>query len=93
MNTHFDGATFDATLDLSRLNAQMRRVYGVMQDGEWLSLREISQKTGDPEASISARLRDLRKERFGGFNVERRRLSHGLNQYRLSPPMQGGYAQ
>lgn len=68
-----DGETFSARFDLARLNEQTRRVYAVMRDGAWRTLAEIRAATGDPEASVSARLRDLRKVRFGGFNIERRR--------------------
>ena len=39
-------------------------------------------KTGDPEASVSARLRDLRKKRFGSHIITRRYVSDGLWQYR-----------
>ncbi len=79
---HRDGATYDARLDLERLNKQARRVFNVMRDGMWRTLRQISDATGDPEASISARLRDFRKQRFGGLNVERRREA-GTWLYRL----------
>lgn len=82
-----DGATFDRGLDLDRLNAQTRRVYDLMRDGTWRTLREIAAATGDPEASVSARLRDLRKAAFGGFTVERRRRGEpkaGIWEYRLS---------
>lgn len=78
-----DGATFDAVFDFDRLNAQAKRVFRVMADGEWRTLRELAGATGDPEASVSARLRDLRKPRFGGLTVERRRRGRGLWEYRI----------
>ncbi len=84
-----DGETYSRELDLDRLNQQARRVYDVIEHGQWWTLREIAALTGDPEASISARLRDLRKPRFGGFRVERRRRgvpSAGLWEYRLLLP-------
>lgn len=58
-----------------------------MNDGKWRTLSEISALTGDGEASISARLRDLRKDEFGGLNVDRRRRgdeSRGLFEYRVT---------
>ena len=79
-----DGQTFDRARDLSRLNDQMRDVYELMKDGKWRPLFAIASHTGHPEASVSARLRDLRKERFGGFNVERRYIANGVYHYRLS---------
>ncbi|HXH23438.1 MAG TPA: hypothetical protein VNN10_15570 [Dehalococcoidia bacterium] len=81
-----DGRTFNYERDAQRLNAQHQRVLAVMLDGQWHTLSEISQRTGDPEASVSARLRDLRKPRFGGYVVERRHVSHGLWEYRLVLP-------
>jgi hypothetical protein len=79
----FDGATIDPELDNERLGAQLKRVWELMKDGTWRSLREIAQQTGDPESSISARLRDWRKPRNGSHTVERRRIAGGLYEYRL----------
>lgn len=81
----FDGATYQADKDQARLTGQLLRVLKAMQDGgPWLTLAEIADETGDPEASISARIRDLRKKRFGGYEVEhRRRHGAGLWEYRL----------
>jgi hypothetical protein len=41
--------------------------------GEWLSLADISALTQFGEASISAQLRNLRKRRYGGYSVDKRR--------------------
>lgn len=54
-----------------------------MTDGQWRSLYEISQLTGDPPQSVSARLRDLRKPRFGEYQVNRRNVSGGTFEYQL----------
>lgn len=84
---HRDGDTYEEEFDFDRLNAQAKRVYLVMKDSEWRTLSEISSYTGDPEASISARLRDLRKARFGSFVVERRRRNeNGWYEYRVLRP-------
>lgn len=81
-----DGATYDHDFDFERLNKQMKKVYLVMKDGEWRTLSELSAETGSPEASVSARLRDLRKVKFGAFTVERRRITDsGLYEYRVCP--------
>ena len=69
----FDGETFDPALDHDRLTKQIGRVYDLMIDGKWRTLHQISEATGDPESSVSARLRDLRKDRFGGYQVSRQR--------------------
>jgi len=78
-----DGITFDAAKDTARLNRQMELVYGVMKDGGWYTLAELHERTGQPEASIGARTRDFRKQKFGGHTVERRRRSRGVFEYRL----------
>jgi hypothetical protein len=57
-----------------------------MADGRWRTLAEIEAATGDPQASISAQLRHLRKRRFGSSVVERRPRgdrSAGLYEYAL----------
>jgi hypothetical protein len=62
----------------------MRAVAALMLDGRWRTLRQISDATGSPEASVSARLRDMRKPRFGLSTVERERMGDdGLHRYRL----------
>lgn len=79
----FDGETYRRALDNERLGAQLLRVGHLMGDGDWRTLSGIRDVTGDPEASISARLRDLRKRKFGGHTVERERLKGGLYRYRV----------
>lgn len=81
-----DGDTYTPELDRARLGAQAQRVLDLMLDGKWRSLREISEQTRDPEASISARLRDLRKPAHGGYIIDRRNRGnpeHGQYEYRL----------
>lgn len=79
-----DGETFEAEFDYERLNAQMKKVYDVVKNGKWITLHDLAKKTGSPEASVSARLRDLRKPKFGALTVERRRSKEqGLYEYRL----------
>lgn len=75
------GVTYDAPRDRARLAAQAQRVYVVMLAGDWLTLRQIAAATGDPEASVSARLRDCRR---AGHTVERRYVANGLWCYRVT---------
>ena len=79
----FGGETFQPERDGDRLHAQLVKVFHAMKDGEWRTLAGISSETGAPEASVSARLRDLRKEKFGGHDVQRRFVRRGLFEYRL----------
>ena len=89
----FDGQTLEPQ-DVPRLWSQLAAVKDLMMNnglfkGRWMTLRGIvdclyvDYDLHASEASISARLRDLRKEKFGGHVVERERLSGGLWAYRL----------
>ena len=85
---HFDGKTYESNHDFKRLTGQNLRVFNCMKDGFWRTLAEIEEVlgAGHSQAGISARLRDLRKEKFGGHTVERRRRGNapkGLHEYRL----------
>jgi biotin operon repressor len=56
------------------------------EDGGWMTLRELGELTGYGEASISAQIRHLRKEQFGGFLVAKRRRgmeARGVWEYRI----------
>ena len=89
----FDGPVYEQAKDLARLTGQIRRVYQILLIGHWLTLEEIAERTrreenwrGDPEASISAQIRHLRKARFGGHTIAKRRrdrATSGLWEYRL----------
>lgn len=85
----FDGKTYERAKDHKRLSSQLFQVKWLMGDGKWRSLDQISttlgfrEQSSFPPASISARLRDLRKEKFGAYQVERRRGDGGLFEYRL----------
>lgn len=80
---HFDGQTYEPERDHVRLTGLLCRVRDLMDDGNWRTLASIQRVCGGTEASISARLRDLRKEKFGGLNIEHRHISRGLWEYRL----------
>lgn len=79
----FDGPAFDPARDAKRLTNQNARVFALMRDGEWRTLRDIAEGLGYPESSVSAQLRHMRKARFGAHTVERRYVRDGLYEYRL----------
>lgn len=89
---HFDGPTYDPKQDHGRLTGQLLRVYTLMKDGKWRTIDEIVFALRQPKAvshtGVSARLRDLRKEKFGGYTVEHRRAVEGagLYEYRIATP-------
>jgi hypothetical protein len=88
----FDGITYDPAQDEKRLCTQLRRVFYVVVDGRWRTIQEIQAKietdlkAHDSESGISARLRDLRKERFGAYDIQRRRRenTNGVWEYRMN---------
>ena len=79
----FDGNDYNHARDSARLTGQIQRIYSELQSGDWFTLRDLAEKTGAPEASVSAQLRNLRKERFGNHNIEKKHLGNGLYTYRL----------
>ncbi len=86
MTPGFDGAVYEPEQDHARLAGQMLRIYGLMKDGQWRTVQEIASLTGDPETSVSAQLRNLRKPRFGAVTVDKRTRGDGvaLWEYRVS---------
>lgn len=81
----FDGADYNHERDSDRLTGQIKRVFAAIKDGEWRTVFEISRDTGDPQTSVSAQLRNLRKARYGAWNIECRYAGNGLYEYRLAP--------
>lgn len=79
----FNGADYQPERDNDRLHGQLLRIFDCMKSGAWRTLPEIARLTGDPEASISAQLRHLRKPRFGGHTVNREYIGNGLYRYQL----------
>ncbi len=88
LNPHFDGETYDPDLDHVRLTGQLQRVYNVMKDSRWRTLNNISVLASGPESSIGARIRDLRKPKFGEYRIDRKRdsINKGMFLYRLVTP-------
>lgn len=91
-DNRFDGQTIVPALDNKRLTGQWKAVFELISDGKWRTLVEIKQEMwfrygiAASEAGVSARTRDLRKERYGGHTVNRRRrgaAERGLHEYQL----------
>jgi hypothetical protein len=80
----FDGATYEPPRDHGRLKGQLLRVFDLMKDGHWRTLNGIADRVGGSPAAVSARLRDLRKAKYGSRVVERRYIGNGLFQYRVT---------
>lgn len=69
------GTTYDKARDGARLNAQCLGCLRIWQDGRKRSLAEMRQLTGYPEASISARYRDLKR---AGYPMRKEHIGNGL---------------
>ena len=87
----FAGRTYVPERDQKRLTTQYERVEREVlyyqshfpPGNRWFYLRELSDELDIPEASLSARLRDLRKN---GYIVERQYVRRGLHRYRVTKP-------
>jgi len=80
----FDGPTFEPARDGERLTIQLERVRSIVSDGRWITLAQLARRAGGSEASVSARLRDLRKFRHGSHTIERRYVENGVWEYRMA---------
>ena len=88
-NLRFNGSDYNPALDDKRLTKQLGKIYSLMIDHKWRTLAEISKEVEEPEASVSAQLRHLRKERFGSYVVNKQRRGVpgcGLFEYQLLDP-------
>ena len=84
LGADFDGAAYEPELDKVRLTGQLKKIFEIMRDGQWHTLRSLEIMTGFPQASISASIRCFRKKKFGGFIVDRERIGKtGQFQYKL----------
>lgn len=81
----FDGVDVQIA-DHARLQRQLDKVLAYIRDYRWHTLQEIADSLPAPHASVSAQLRNLRKARFGGYTILRRRSvqGSGLYEYRLA---------
>jgi hypothetical protein len=66
-------------------SSQGERVLDAMSDGGWWDLEGLARAAGGTESGVSARVRDLRKGKWGGRLVERRKRDDGRYEYRLVP--------
>ena len=83
----FGGQTYDPAQDKDRLTRQLWAVKNLMADGKWRTLAAITEVVEAPQQSVSARLRDFRKEKFGSHTVDRRSMAgapRGVYEYRLT---------
>lgn len=81
----FDGADYQPDRDKQRLTTGQHKVRMYMENAGWKTIMQISEALDMYPPSVSADLRNLRKERFGGRTVDRRYVRNGVYEYYLVP--------
>lgn len=77
----FGGSTFDRRRDLARLKSQQERVTKLMLDGRKRTLQEIAYEANIPMQSVGSRVRDLKKQHFGGYDLRKEYVRDGIWRY------------
>lgn len=84
---HFSGQTYSPELDHARLSTALGRVYTVLADEKWHTLKEIAEKARTSEAGCSARIRNLRETQWQRIYkvaaVHSERLTASVWRYRI----------
>ena len=98
LGAEFDGSMYDPEIDRARLSGQLLEVYDALiflheysnSLFEWATVEELcalleaKHQKKFPAQSISAQLRNLRKEKFGGLDVRSRyREGARIAEYKL----------
>jgi len=79
----FHGDDYQKPRDHTRLKNQLETILDLLKKGSWYSLPQLSEMTGYMTSSISAQIRNARKERNGGYTIEKKYIENGLYLYRL----------
>ncbi len=89
--TNTYGPSYESKIDGKRIAKQHEVIRDYMLNCEWKTLAEIESATGFPQASVSAQLRHMRKEKFGSYRVDKRRNkpTGGTWEYRVRRPFNG----
>jgi hypothetical protein len=81
------GPAYNEGLDGKRIKKQREVIRDfLLENRNWFTLSELHSLLQYPEASISAQLRHLRKERFGSYTVNKKRRTTGTWEYKLYEP-------
>jgi hypothetical protein len=92
VNPDFDGDDYVADRDNARLTNQIDKVRmyssennaGIYRVNECL-VKQIAADLKQPEPSVSAQIRNLRKDRFGARTVNREYRGNGCYAFKLEP--------
>jgi hypothetical protein len=69
--------------DRKRLKSQRSGVWNILRDHRWHPLTIFKQKVKGSDSSITARIRDARKKKYGGHIIQCARDAAGVYRYRL----------
>ena len=87
VNPDFDGDDYVADRDNARLTNQIDKVRMYMENAGYLTVKQIAADLKQPEPSVSAQIRNLRKDRFGARTVNREYRGNGCYAFKLEPKM------
>lgn len=86
----FDGRTYDHKRDHTRLRTALEAVHDCLRDGQRWTVYELRDgvrlRTGKNHEAITARIRDLRKLKFGGHDIRKTHTGHGVYAYWMPNP-------
>ena len=85
VNPDFDGDDYVADRDNARLINQIDKVRMYMENAGYLTVKQIAADLKQPEPSVSAQIRNLRKDRFGARTVNREYRGNGCYAFKLEP--------
>ena len=85
VNPDFDGDDYVADRDNARLTNQIDKVRMYMENAGYLTVKQIAADLKQPEPSVSAQIRNLRKDRFGARTVNREYRGDGCYAFKLEP--------
>lgn len=83
VTAHHMGAGVETTEDDDRFKFQYDRIFKLMHDRKWRTLGEIEAATGYLQTSISAQLRFMTRQEFGGHTKNRERMPNKLYKYQI----------
>ena len=84
-------AEFDGTVKVTpkhekKLRGHKDIVLNMLRKHGWMTPKQMERATGLSWAQINPRLRDLRKPKFGGYNIPQEPVKDGIHRYRLLSP-------
>ena len=66
------------------LTGRTGEILEILKEGDWVTVEELSNRTGyDRQGSISALCRNLRKKKYGGYEVIGRYNTDKVYEYKL----------